>query len=173
MMGITFEYQLTGVMFAPFFRVERLLELPRQLWRKRASKAAEATTEAEPSLAPGLRIPRATLFYDGECGLCDRFVQFVLRHDRREYFQFATLQSEAGREQLSRLGLPESNLRTVVLVEDGKPYVRSTATLRVCRRLAGPWPLLYALILIPKQWRDAAYALFARNRKRWLKARPG
>src|SRR6266487_6138822 len=79
-MGITFEYQLTGVMFAPFFRIERLLEWPRQLWRKRASKAAEATTEAEPSLAPELRIPRATLFYDGECGLCDRFVQFVLRH---------------------------------------------------------------------------------------------
>src|SRR5439155_1486425 len=59
-----------------------------------------------------------------------------------------------------------------VLFEDGKPYVGSTATLRVCRRLAGPWPLLYALILIPKQWRDAAYALVARNRKRWFKARP-
>jgi len=169
-MHITFRYHLSGVLFAPFFRVERVLELPRKLWRRRA---AAATAEFLPASATGLgtrpSLPRATLYYDGECGLCDRFVQFVLRHDRGEYFQFATLQSEAGREQLTRLGLPENDLRTVVLVDEGSSYVRSTATLRVCRRLAGLWPLLYAFIVIPKPWRDGAYALVARNRRRWFR----
>ena len=169
-MRITFEYQLTGIIFASFLPLERVLELPRKLLRGRTVAVAETSlAESAAGLAAQESIPRATLYYDGDCGLCDRFVQFVLRHDRGEYFQFATLQSEAGREQLTRLGLPEHDPRTVVLVEDGKSYVRSTATLRVCRRLAGFWPLLYACIVIPKAWRDGAYALVARNRKRWLK----
>jgi predicted DCC family thiol-disulfide oxidoreductase YuxK len=168
-MRITFEYQLTGIIFASFFPVERVLELPRRLWRRRAAMAEGALPESPAGLATRESVSRATLYYDGDCGLCDRFVQFVLRHDRGEYFQFATLQSEAGREQLSRLGLPENDLRTVMLVEEGNSYVRSTASLRVCRRLAGFWPLLYAFILIPERWRDAAYTLVARNRKRWFR----
>jgi predicted DCC family thiol-disulfide oxidoreductase YuxK len=173
-MRITFEYQLTGMIFASFFPVERVLELPRKLLRRRTAVSEAALPDSVAGLEAQESIPRATLYcatlyYDGECGLCDRFVQFVLRHDRGEYFQFATLQSEAGREQLSRLGLPENDLRTVVLAEGGNSYVRSTATLRVCRRLAGFWPLLYAFIVIPKPWRDGAYAVVARNRKRWFK----
>jgi predicted DCC family thiol-disulfide oxidoreductase YuxK len=101
--------------------------------------------------------------------VCDRFVQFVLRHDGRGYFQFATLQSDAGCRQLSRLGLSQSDLRTVVLVEADGASLRSTATLRVCRRLTGLWPLLYAFIVVPKHWRDGVYSLVARNRKRWFK----
>ncbi len=172
-MHITFHYQLTGVMFASFFPVERLLELPRKLWRRRATEdVREVLPEASPGLLAKPSVPRATLYYDGECGLCDRFVQFVLRHDRREYFQFATLQSDAGRAQLARLGLSETELKTVVLAEADKSYERSSATLRVCRRLSGLWPLLYGFIVIPKRWRDAAYAAVARNRKRWFKATP-
>ena len=68
-------------------------------------------------------------------------------------------------------GTIQWNSTTMVLVEAGKPFVRSTAALRVCRRLTGLWPLFYGLMLIPKRWRDQAYALIARNRKRWFKAR--
>jgi predicted DCC family thiol-disulfide oxidoreductase YuxK len=172
-MRITFLYQLSGVIFAPFFRVERLLELPRTFFKKRSSTGAQeplpGSADAMATQSQATHAAHATLFYDGECGLCDRFVQFVLRHDRREYFQFAPLQSPAGRQQLARLGLPQDQLSTVILLEEGNPYMRSTATLRVCRRLAGFWPLLYGFILVPKPWRDAAYALVARNRRRWFR----
>jgi len=172
-MRITFPYQLTGVMFAPFFRLERLLELPRRL-RTRRGAAAHRDPLPEPAeaMAHHSNAPNtthATLFYDGECGICDRFVQFVLRHDRLGYFQFAPLQSDAGRQQLARLGLPQNELKTVILLEKGAPYIRSTATLRVCRRLAGPWPLVYGFIIVPKPWRDRVYSLIARNRKRWFR----
>jgi len=102
--------------------------------------------------------------------LCNRFVQFVLRHDPRAFFQFATLQSDAGRQELARLGLPNDPLATMVLAEGGTSCVRSTAALRVCRRLAGLWPVLCVLLLIPRRWRDAAYSLVARQRKRWFRA---
>ena len=175
-MGITFRYHISGVIFVPFFPLERLGEWARWLGRKligRAPADAEApATGATPLPAHPPGIPRATLYYDGECGLCDRFVQFVLRNDPREYFLFATLQSDAGRAELARLGLSQTDLRTVVLVETGRSYERSTATLRVCRRLSGLWPLLYGFIVVPKPWRDAAYTLVTRNRKRWFKSAP-
>jgi len=170
-MDITFHYQLTGVMYLAFFRVERILDLPGKLgWRRKTGQAERLPSQSAPDLAPQPGIPRATLYYDGECGRCDRFVQFVLRHDEAQYFQFATLQSEAGREQLRRLGLDERHLNTVVLVERDQAYVRSTATLRVCRRLAGLWTLLYVFIVVPRSWRDGIYSLVARNRKLWFKA---
>ncbi len=169
-MHITFHYQLSGVMFLPFFRLERLLEVPRWLRQRRTlADAAPPSPGSAPGLSAPAASPRALLYYDGECGLCDQFVQFVLRHDRAEYFQFATLQSAGGREQLARLGPDEADLRTVVLVEEGATHVRSSATLRVCRRLGGLWPLLYAFMLVPRSWRDGAYSLVARNRKRWFK----
>jgi len=169
-MRITFHYQLSGLLFASFFRVERILELPRNIgkWRP-AAGAREPVSKPAGALVTHPSTQRAILFYDGECGMCDRFVQFVLRHDRREYFQFASLQSAPGREQLARLGLPPNDLKSVILLEAGQAHLRSTAILRVCRRLAGPWPLLYGFSFIPKPWRDGVYSLVARNRKRWFK----
>jgi predicted DCC family thiol-disulfide oxidoreductase YuxK len=57
---------------------------------------------------------------------------------------------------------------TFVLIEGRRAYTRSTAVLRVVRRLRLPWPLLYALIVIPPFARDLAYGWFARRRYRWF-----
>jgi predicted DCC family thiol-disulfide oxidoreductase YuxK len=164
-MHITFQYQLCGLMFAPFFRVERMAEILQGVGRRLVARPGRASE----TVGAGASLPPATLYYDGECGLCDRFVRFVLRRDRRACFQFATLQSEEGRRLSARLGLPAVDLQTVVLVEQDRVCIRSTAVLRVCRKLARPWPLLGALLIVPRPWRDAFYSLVARNRKRWFR----
>lgn len=170
-MHITFHYQLTGVMFLGFFPVERVLDV----WRRKTSlrPAEQEVHEALPApVAVRVReagVAHGTLFYDGDCGLCDRFVQFVLRHDRSEYFQFATLQSEDGRRQVAKMDPSDMDLRTMVLVEGDQPYTRSTAALRICRRLAAPWPLLYGFMAIPRPLRDGVYSFVAARRKRWFK----
>ena len=107
----------------------------------------------------------AVIFYDGDCGLCDRLVQFVLPRDPRAHFRFAALQSEFAREALAKNGLSSSDLDTMVLIEDGTAYVRSTAALRVLRRLKAPWPTLYwTLAWIPAPLRDLVYRAIARSR---------
>jgi predicted DCC family thiol-disulfide oxidoreductase YuxK len=167
-MHITFHYHLTGMIFLAFFPVERVL-VP---WH-RLSTAMEGRKMAPAPIggpAPQAEVHRATLYYDGECGLCDRFVQFVLKHDPSEYFQFATLQSAAGRELLAGLNASDAGLVTMVMVESNEPYTRSTAALRICRRLAAPWPLLYAFMLVPRPWRDGAYSFVASRRKRWFRS---
>ncbi|MCZ6792232.1 MAG: DCC1-like thiol-disulfide oxidoreductase family protein [Planctomycetota bacterium] len=107
------------------------------------------------------------VLFDGECSLCSRSVQFVVDRDPRQRFRFAPLQSETGRELLQRFSLGD-DLSSVVLVEGERCFLRSTAALRIARRLRGLWPLLYALIIVPRPLRDAIYDWIAANRHRLL-----
>jgi len=112
--------------------------------------------------------PRAILLFDGVCNVCERTVRFVAPRDRHGRFQFASLQSPVGSDLLRRAGLPPEQLDTVVLIEGERVSLRSTAILRVLRRLRFPWPLLYPLILLPRALRDRAYDAFAARRYRWF-----
>jgi predicted DCC family thiol-disulfide oxidoreductase YuxK len=108
-----------------------------------------------------------TILYDRDCPLCQGSVAFVRRHDRRQRFTYETLQSDTGTSHLRTAGLPSHRYDTLLLVEDERTSVRSTAALRVARMLGLPWSLLYAFILVPRPLRDRVYDLVARNRHRW------
>ena len=106
------------------------------------------------------------VLYDGVCGLCDRSVQLILRHDRRGRFRFAALQSEVGKALLERFGLPVEELDSVVLVEDGRAWRKSRAALRIARGMDAPWPLLWPLMIVPRPVADFFYDRVAKNRYR-------
>jgi predicted DCC family thiol-disulfide oxidoreductase YuxK len=108
------------------------------------------------------------ILYDGECGLCDKWVQFVLRHDHRRIFRFAPLQSQTGKDLLRDAGKPESDLSSMVLIIDRKAYFRSTGALMILRQLGGFRSLLGIFGFIPAGLRDAIYSLVAANRHRWF-----
>ncbi|MDP4148246.1 MAG: thiol-disulfide oxidoreductase DCC family protein [Bacteroidota bacterium] len=109
------------------------------------------------------------LFFDGVCNLCNRSVQFVLKHDKAGKFRFASLQSVAGQDLLKKAGsAPGMYFDSFVLLESGKLYTRSMAALRVLKGLGGPWALLYVFRFIPAFIRDGLYNWIARNRYRWF-----
>lgn len=110
----------------------------------------------------------AILLFDGVCSLCNGFVNFVIKNDPEGYFQLGALQSEAARPYLEAFEQDSDVLGTVVLIENGEVYTRSTAALRVLRGLKMPWPLLYGFILIPKQVRDRVYDFIASHRYKWF-----
>jgi len=108
------------------------------------------------------------VLFDGVCNFCNSAVLFIVDRDPKEKFVFASLQSDLGKETLERLKC-DPQLDSVVMVDHGKPYLRSTAALRIARELKWPWPILfYLFILIPRFIRDAAYRTFARNRYKWF-----
>jgi predicted DCC family thiol-disulfide oxidoreductase YuxK len=57
-----------------------------------------------------------------------------------------------------------------VIARDPKQHFRfaSTGALKTTKGLSGGWPLLYALIIVPKFIRDAVYNFIAKNRYRWF-----
>lgn len=108
------------------------------------------------------------ILFDGVCHLCKGAVKFIIKRDPAGRFRFASLQSEAGSRLLQAAGAHEESLDSVVLIENGSYYIRSAAALRIARGLRYPWPLLYALIVVPKGLRDAVYQFIARHRYRWF-----
>jgi len=108
------------------------------------------------------------ILFDGVCNLCHGAVRFIIRRDRAARFRFASLQSDGHRAQFAVTGRVGEPIDSILLVEAGRTYDRSTAALRIARRLDGAWPLLYAFIIVPRPLRDAVYAWIARNRYRWF-----
>ena len=108
------------------------------------------------------------ILFDGVCNLCNGFVQFVIARDPSAVFQLATLQSPAAARLLASTGAPPSVPDSVLLVEESRVFTRSTAALRIARRLRFPWPAAYAFVIVPRPIRDAIYDVVARRRYRWF-----
>lgn len=114
-------------------------------------------------------IPNKPLvLFDGVCNLCNRSVQFIIKRDAKKQFLFASLQSDAAKNILLQLNLKNYDPDTILLIEDAQLYQRSTAALRIARKLDGWWRLLYLFIIIPRFIRDYFYAIIANNRYRWF-----
>ena len=112
------------------------------------------------------------LLYDGVCGLCNRLVQFILRHDRKSIFRFASLQSPLAARILARHGVNPTDLDTVYVainreLPDESLLSRSDAVLFVLKQLDSLWRAAALLLqLLPKFLRDPAYNAVARRRYR-------
>lgn len=112
--------------------------------------------------------PYTVLLFDGECNLCNGAVDFVIRRDRDRYFRYASLQSETGKRLRKPFDPETAATDSVMLLENGKLYVRSTAALRIARHLGAAWPLTAVFYLIPWALRDRLYDVVAANRYRWF-----
>jgi predicted DCC family thiol-disulfide oxidoreductase YuxK len=120
-----------------------------------------------------LATPTHLLLYDGVCGLCDRLVQFVLRHDRRDRFRFAALQSPLAASLLRGYGRDASDLDTVyVIARYGEPSAKllskGRAVLFVLAELGGIWRLASVLRVLPRPLLAFGYDQIARRRYRWF-----
>ncbi|MFN9474299.1 thiol-disulfide oxidoreductase DCC family protein [Acidovorax sp.] len=105
--------------------------------------------------------------FDGKCLLCNGWVQFLLRHDRQGRIRFASMQGQEGVRLLREAGLSASEgLQTLLVMEGGKSWQRTSAILRVLHRLGWPWRLAWVGWLVPAPLRDALYRWVARNRYR-------
>jgi predicted DCC family thiol-disulfide oxidoreductase YuxK len=108
------------------------------------------------------------ILFDGVCNLCNGAVRFVIERDRAARFQFAALQSAAAAPLLGDAASGQSLPDSIVLVENGRVFTRSTAALRIARGLSFPWSAAYWFIAVPRPFRDWVYDLVARNRYNWF-----
>jgi predicted DCC family thiol-disulfide oxidoreductase YuxK len=117
-----------------------------------------------PSVSGALNPPtEPVIFFDGFCGLCNRFVDFVIQRDPLGIFHFAPLQGETARQHLPEDDL--RNIQTMVLADGQGVFRKSTAAVRILGRLGGFWGAVGRLLrFVPRPLRDAGYSLVARNR---------
>ncbi len=111
------------------------------------------------------------LLYDGVCGLCNRLVQFLLKHDQRDRIRFATLQSHFAIDHLQRVGANAEDLDTVYVIKNCGDWTeevlnRSDAILYLMRELGGIWSVVSWGRILPRWLRDRMYDVVAKNRYR-------
>lgn len=106
------------------------------------------------------------IVFDGVCILCNSFVQFILKKDKRKQFYFTTAQSDFVKEQLKTNPMKANAMDSVLYVKNGKVFTESTAALNIFSDLGGIWKLLSIFKLIPPFIRNAVYRFIAKRRYR-------
>jgi predicted DCC family thiol-disulfide oxidoreductase YuxK len=108
------------------------------------------------------------ILFDGVCNLCDSFVQYVIKRDKKDQFRFAALQSELGQEILQHIGVDTASIDSIVLYEPGRAYyVKSDAALQIGKGLSGVSWTASILSVFPRGLRNWGYDFVARNRYKW------
>lgn len=108
------------------------------------------------------------LLYDGVCNLCNGSVLFVIKRDAKQSIRYAAIQSLKGKLLLRQYGIEEAYLGSLIFIDEGKVYLKSSGALRLCKYLKGWWPALYVLIFIPPFIRNAVYDIVAKYRYQWF-----
>lgn len=112
---------------------------------------------------------KAIVLYDGVCGLCNRAVQFLLKRDRHDRLQFASLQSDLAARVLSRHGIDHQSLDTVCAVLNyGEPnetlLAKGDAFLFFAGVIGGIWSVARVVKIVPRPVRNRLYDFVARHR---------
>ncbi len=155
-MGISFRYQMTGLIFLAFFDIEKL-------WIPSKRQIAQGHINIEGTKTSSKPI----VLFDGVCNLCNGWVKFILKTEKNQVYQFASLQSEAAQKLLGKSKVMDQNLFSIILIENDIIYQKSDAILRICSTLRTPWSLSTMLFIIPRVLRNLIYDFVAANRYRW------
>lgn len=111
---------------------------------------------------------KKVVLFDGICNLCNRSVQFIIKHDKKDIFRFASLQSEFGQELIRNSGMHSQKVDSILLVEPGEHvFIKSTAALKIAAQLERYSGMRF-LLFLPRFLRDAVYTFIARNRYKWF-----
>lgn len=110
---------------------------------------------------------KTILLFDGYCNLCQSSVQFVLKHEKKPEIYFTSLQSEIGIQLLKHYGINPNKVDSLVLIENNKVFIKSSAALRTLNYLKGLYPLGFGFIIFPAFIRNIVYDFVAKNRYKW------
>ena len=76
------------------------------------------------------------ILFDGECNFCSFWVKFVSNRDKNDLFRFAPLLSERGLQIRKTFNIG-NKVDSVILIENDRAFIKSTAALRILKLLGG------------------------------------
>ena len=103
-------------------------------------------------------------YYDGVCGLCDGFVELLVKLDKNKKLKFSSLQGKSGRILLNKLNLDLEEFDTVLFKVNDQVYTKSTAVFKIINSIGGIIKLFLVFNLLPRRFNDWIYSKVAKNR---------
>lgn len=108
------------------------------------------------------------MVFDSECLLCNGWVQFLIKHDKSQTIQFASIQGSTGKALLRQHGLSSEKLETLLVQQGNLSWQHTEAILRIMSHMGWPWKAASLVRLVPRVIRDYLYRQVARNRYSWF-----
>lgn len=109
------------------------------------------------------------VLFDGVCNLCNNFVQTIIKHDKKDVYRFASLQSEYGQQVQKHLGIDSSQIKSIILYEPNVAYYhKSEAAIEIIKSFGGAYSLMGLLKIFPNFIGNAVYDFVAFNRYKWF-----
>ena len=106
------------------------------------------------------------VLFDGVCNLCNGFVNFIIKVDRKNKIKFAPLQSNYAKNFILKEPINIDEPDSVIVIINDTVYTKSSAAIKVLYEIGGFWKAFYVLLIIPKFIRDFFYSIISRNRYR-------
>ena len=104
------------------------------------------------------------VYYDGVCGLCDGFVELLVKLDKKKKLKFSSLQGKSGKNLLNKLNLDLEEFDTVLFKVNDQVYTKSTAVFKIINSIGGIIKLFLVFNLLPRRFNDWIYSKVAKNR---------
>lgn len=104
------------------------------------------------------------VLFDGVCNLCENSIQFILAHEVKAQFTFASLQSNLAQQLLLKHQIRPSLDSLVLFTSSTEFYRESSAAWRIAETLKSPYSYLSFIRYFPLFIRDFSYRLIAKNR---------
>jgi predicted DCC family thiol-disulfide oxidoreductase YuxK len=108
------------------------------------------------------------IYFDGVCNLCNGFIDFLIKRDKRRVFKYTSLQGKKGQDLLLKHKLPTENLSSVILEKDGVVYIKAKAAIKILSALPGAWFLFSIFKIVPLFISNYVYDVIAKNRYNWF-----
>lgn len=107
------------------------------------------------------------LLFDGECGFCNKTIQFFLAREKKggKKIHFAPLESEIGNKLREYFEI-DKKVDSLILIKHHSAYIKSCAALRLTPFMKGLWPVLVVFVIIPPFLRNIVYDFIARRRQK-------
>ncbi len=106
------------------------------------------------------------VFYDGDCGFCNRSVAFILKNDQTKSIQFASIQSDFTQKLFAERNWNTPDLSTFYFLENEQLFAKSTAAIKLSKHFSFPQSWLQGMIIVPRFIRDFVYNFIAKRRYR-------
>jgi predicted DCC family thiol-disulfide oxidoreductase YuxK len=109
------------------------------------------------------------IIFDGVCNFCNSWVLWLIKRDRKSRYLFSASQMDSVKKVIDN-----SNpvAESILLVRNGKTFVKSTAVLKILQGLGGIYRAAAVFYIIPEKIRDYIYDFIAGRRYKWFGKRP-
>ncbi len=108
------------------------------------------------------------ILFDGVCNLCDKSVQFIIKHDKKDIFRFVAIQSSLGQEIVNYIKINVTKIDSIILYEPSVAYYyKAEAALRIAKKLGGIISIVSVFLILPKSFLNLFYDYIAKNRYKW------